>query len=201
MSPTVSLAVALATDLAAITLLAYAVYFRRHHRRDLLFGYVALNVGVLAATILLSEAPADVGFGLGLFGILSIIRLRSDQITQAEVAYYFVALTLGIVNGLRSAPGWFGPLVSAALVAVVWVVDHPRLGAGTRRQLVTLDAAFVDDVEVREALVRLLGAEVLSFAVLELDLVRDVTVVDVRFRIRDGRPHRPSIARRMGRAA
>jgi Domain of unknown function (DUF4956)/VTC domain len=82
MSTAMSLLAGLASDLAAIVLLAYAVYFRRYHRRDLLLAYVALNVGVLAVTVLLAGARAGIGLGLGLFGILSIIRLRSDQITR-----------------------------------------------------------------------------------------------------------------------
>jgi Domain of unknown function (DUF4956) len=110
MSTAMSLLAGLATDLAAIVLLADGVYFRRYHRRDLLGAYVALNVGVLAI-VLLAGAQAGIGLGLGLFGILSIIRLRSDQLTQQEVAYYVVALALGLVNGLRPAPGWLAPAV------------------------------------------------------------------------------------------
>jgi Domain of unknown function (DUF4956) len=167
--------------LGAIVLLAYAVYFRRYHRRDLLLAYVALNVGVLAVTVLLAGAQAGIGLGLGLFGILSIIRLRSDQITQEEVAYYFVALALGLVNGLRTAPAGL-PRHPAVLVAIMYAIDHPRLGGRTYRQLVTLDAAYPDRAELHRALQRLLAAEVRHVVVLELDLVRDVTVVDVRFR-------------------
>jgi Domain of unknown function (DUF4956) len=178
---TISLLTGLASDLAAIVLLAYGIYFRRYHRRDLLLAYVALNVGVLAVTTMLAGAQAGIGLGLGLFGILSIIRLRSDQITQEEVAYYFVALALGLVNGLRPTPGWVAPAASAALVAIMYAVDHPRLGARTHRQLVTLDAAYPDRAELHRALERLLAAEVRHTVVLELDLVRDVTVVDVRF--------------------
>jgi Domain of unknown function (DUF4956) len=164
MSTAMSLLAGLASDLAAIVLLAYGVYFRRYHRRDLLLAYVALNVGVLAVTVLLAGAQAGIGLGLGLFGILSIIRLRSDQITQEEVAYYFVALA------------------SAVLVAIMYAVDHPRLGGRTHRQLVTLDAAYPDRSELHRALQRLLAAEVRHLVVLEIDMVRDVTVVDVRFR-------------------
>jgi hypothetical protein len=184
-----SLLTGLATDLAAIVLLAYAVYFRRYYRRDLLLAYVALNIGVLAVTVLLAGTQAGIGLGLGLFGILSIIRLRSDQITQQEIAYYFVALALGLVNGLRPAPGWLAPAASTVLVAIMYAVDHPRLGARTHRQLVTLDAAYPDRDELRRALQRLLGADVRHLVVLELDLVRDVTVVDVRYRV-------PAIRRR-----
>ena len=182
MSTAMSLLAGLASDLAAIVLLAYGVYFRRYHRRDLLLAYVALNVGVLAVIVLLTGAQAGIGLGLGLFGILSIIRLRSDQITQEEVAYYFVALALGLVNGLRPAPGWLAPAASAVLVAIMYTVDHPRLGGRTHRQLVTLDAAYPDRSELHRALQRLLAAEVRHLVVLEIDMVRDVTVVDVRFR-------------------
>ena len=202
MSTAVSLLAALATDVAAIALLAYAIYFRRYHRRDLLLAYVALNIGVLTITILLTGAEAGLGIGLGLFGILSFIRLRSDQITQEEVAYYFVALALGLVNGLQQGPSWLGPALSGVLVAVMYAVDHPRLNARTHRQLVTLDAAYPDRSEALAALRRLLAADVRHAVVLEVDLVRDVTIVDVRYRMPP--PRRPQVdawARNLERVA
>ena len=79
-------AIAVGTDLVAIVILAYVLYFRRHRRRDLLLSYVALNIGVVAVTSALGSVEVGVGLGMGLFGILSIIRLRSDQITQQEIA-------------------------------------------------------------------------------------------------------------------
>ena len=84
-----------AVDVAAIFLLAYALYFRRHRRADLLLAYVALNIGIFVAMSLLSTARVDIALGFGLFAILSIIRLRSSAVTQQEVAYYFVALVHG----------------------------------------------------------------------------------------------------------
>src|SRR5699024_5033442 len=81
----------LAADIVAITCVVW-FYFRRHQRRDLMLSYAALNAGVLAVTTMLASGSVSAGLGLGLFGILSIIRLRSDSITQAEIAYYFTAL-------------------------------------------------------------------------------------------------------------
>src|ERR1044072_563477 len=95
-----NLAIDLVVDLAAIFLLAYVLYFRRHRRADLLLGYVALNVGIFVAISLLPTVRVDIALGFGLFAILSIIRLRSSTVTQQEVAYYFVALVTGLVNGL-----------------------------------------------------------------------------------------------------
>jgi hypothetical protein len=178
------LLLALGIDLVVAAILAYGIYFRRYGRSDLLLAYVALNVGVFAVTTLLTSLPgASLGLGLGLFGILSIIRLRSDAITQEEVAYYFISLALGLVNGLRLPAWWIGPLLSLILIVVMWLVDSPRVVGRSQRQTITLDAAYTNPAELRQVLSRLLGAEVRHLVVLELDLVRDLTVVDVRSRL------------------
>jgi hypothetical protein len=173
----------LVTDVVAITVVAYGIYFRRYYRRDLLLAYISLNVGIFAVTALLAESKAGVGLGLGLFGILSIIRLRSDSITQEEIAYYFVALALGLIAGLATTPLWLAPTLSAALVAVMYIVDHPRLTARSHRQNITLDRAYPDLGQLQAALERLLGGEVRHLVVLQLDLVTDTTMVDVRYKL------------------
>ncbi len=175
------LVVPVLADLVAVAVVV-ATYFRRHQRRDLVLSYTALNVGVLAVTAMLALAPVGAGLGLGLFGILSIIRLRSDSITQEEVAYYFVALALGLVAGVHPGPAGLVPALCAVVVAAVLVADHPRLLPRARRQLVTLDAAISDEAELRAHLENRTGGEVRHLIVQELDFVRDLTVVDVRFR-------------------
>jgi hypothetical protein len=132
---------------------------------------------------MLSNASVGLGLGLGLFGILSIIRLRSDAITQEEIAYYFVALALGLLAGIAAGPIYLPPLLIGLLVLVMCVADHPRLLPRARRELVTLDTAIPDERLLRQHLESRLGIEVRHLMVQELDFVRDVTVVDVRYRV------------------
>lgn len=172
----------IATDLAAVVVLAYVLYFRRHRRRDLMLSYFALNVGVLAVTMALGSVEVSIGLGMGLFGILSIIRLRSDQITQQEIAYYFTALALGLLAGLQPGPAWVAPALTALMLVVTAVVDSPRVASRTRRHTVTVDRAYGDEPRLVAHLERLLGGRVLRVEVLDLDLVRDTTLVDVRYR-------------------
>jgi hypothetical protein len=148
-----------------------------------MLAYFALSMGVFAVTSVLADGSVGVGLGLGLFGILSIIRLRSDAITQEEIAYYFVALVLGLIAGLGASPRWLAPTLSALLVTVMFVVDHPRLTRRNQRQNIMLDRAYPDKVQLEAALERLLGAEVRHLVVLQLDLVTDTTLVDVRYRV------------------
>ncbi|SDD08441.1 protein of unknown function [Sanguibacter gelidistatuariae] len=172
-----------AFDLAAILVLTYAVYFRRHRRREMLLAYIGLNVGVLAVTTVLATSTVGAGLGLGLFGVLSIIRLRSSELAQEEVAYYFAALALGLIAGLQPDPVWVAPVFSAALVLVMFLVDSNPLHARYRRQVVTLDAVYANEAELTARLEDLLGGRVRNVIVQEIDLVRDLQRVDVRYEV------------------
>jgi hypothetical protein len=176
----IDFAVDIAVNTVAIFLLAYALYFRRHRRADLLLGYVALNMGIFVAMSLLTTVRLDIALGFGLFAILSIIRLRSSAVTQQEVAYYFAALVLGLVNGLDLDDRVLLVFVNALLVVTMLVVDSKPLRDRARRMDVTLDVVHADDAGLVADLERRLGGRVMHYVVDEVDYVRDTMVVDVR---------------------
>ena len=187
-----SLATLFALDLAAIALVAFAIYFPRRRNRAMVVALLGINIGVLGVTQALSSAQISAGLGLGLFGVLSIIRLRSAEMDQSEVAYYFVALTLGLIGGFPVEPAWLSPALMAALLLTVFVGDHPRLFRGYRHQAMTLDRAYLDEHELRGRVGDLLQADVHRLTVRKTDLVNDTTVVDVRYRLRSDAPIEPS---------
>lgn len=176
----------IAFDLVAITVLAYGVYFRRHRRPDMPLAFVGLNVGVVAVTGVLATAEVGFGLGLGLFGVLSLIRLRSSEIAHEEVAYYFASLTMGLVAGFGPQPRWVAPALITLVVATVTIADHPRVLERWRRQTMTLDSAYTDEAQVVAVIEAMVGAPVRRAVVTHVDLVRDLTVVDVRFRAPTG---------------
>jgi hypothetical protein len=179
--------IVLGVDLVAVAVLVFGLYFPRHRRRDLVAAYLGVNVGVLAVTSSLSSSAVGAGLGLGLFGVLSIIRLRSTELDQHEVAYYFSALALGILGPLSDSSLWLGPALMALILVVMFVGDHPRLFRGYQHQVIVLDAAIVDQVALVAHLERVLGARVHKVTVERVDLANDTTVVDVRYsRRRDG---------------
>jgi hypothetical protein len=175
-------AIDLGVDLLAIFLLAFVLYFRRHRRADLLLAYVALNIGIFVAMSLLSRVRVDIALGFGLFAILSIIRLRSSAVTQQEVAYYFVALVLGLVNGLDLDDRRILVMSNVVLLATMLVVDSKPLRERARRLDITLDVVHSDDAALVADLERRLGGRVMHHVVNEVDYVRDIMVVDVRYR-------------------
>ncbi|NHC21928.1 DUF4956 domain-containing protein [Nocardioides sp. IC4_145] len=168
-------------DIVAVLVLSLAVYFQRHRRGDLVTAFVAVNVGVLAVTIALSSSAATVGLGLGLFGVLSIIRLRSAELGQHEIAYYFAALALGLLGGLGAGAPGLAVTLMASVVAAVAVADSSMLQRGARQQVVVLDSAITDEDALVERLELVLDARVHRAVPLRVDLVNDATTVDVRY--------------------
>ena len=79
---------------------------------------------------------------LGLFGVLSIIRLRSEELAQHEVAYYFAALALGLLGGLRGA-------LQVDQLGAVQGQGQRAFPIGFLRQQHALDVGMLNDPNLR----------------------------------------------------
>ncbi|MCW2778194.1 MAG: hypothetical protein JWN17_1919 [Frankiales bacterium] len=174
-----------AVDLVSLLALN-GLYSRRHSGRELLMVYTCFNVGLFAALTQITAGSFPAGVGFGLFGVLSIIRLRSRAFSSAEIGYFFVALVLALVNGLGDRGAVLSLLLSAGLLLAVLLADHPSLHPTVHTTRVVLDRAYPDSDGLRDAVAARIGAEVLDLTVLEIDGVRDTTRVVVRYRRPDG---------------
>ncbi len=170
----------LAIDVVAIAVLAYGIYYRRHRRQDLFVIYAMFNVGLFLALVVITAGNVSAGVGFGLFAVLSIVRLRSEPFTNGELAYFFVALVLGLVNGIDLGDPAFAALLSAIAVVAAAVIDHPRLLRRTRALEVTLESIPPGDEELRRHLEERLNARVTECRVVEIDYVRETVRVAVR---------------------
>jgi hypothetical protein len=175
-------AVLFAADLVAIAVLTFALYFPRHRRRDLVVAFLGVNVGVLAVSQVLGSTTVGAGLGLGLFGVLSIIRLRSSEISQREVAYYFAALALGLISGMSSEVTPLNISLMAVLLAVLAVADSRLLSNGVRTMEIRLDAAVTDPTQLPQEINARTGAEVIDATIRSIDFVNDTTLATATVR-------------------
>lgn len=178
----------LAIDLVFIAVLVLGLYRTRHGRKDLVIALIGANVGVMVVAAVLQDisAAASLGVGLGLFGVLSIIRLRSTELEQYDVAYYFSALAMGLVAGLDVGIWWQSALLMALPIAALAVVDSTHFMSTTRRQRITVDRVIPNEADLSHYLCELLGAKSVRAAVVSTDLVQDKMVVDAVYRLGPG---------------
>ena len=147
-----------ALDIAAICALAFALYYPRHRRKDLAVALVGVNVGVL-----------------------SVIRLRSSELSQVEVAYYFAALAIGLIGGLGSGmPFAAAAALIGGVVLALGAVDSSRVMSGSRHMAMVVDRAIGDADELARFIEARTGMAVREVSVVRLDYVNDSTTVDVR---------------------
>jgi hypothetical protein len=180
----------LAIDLVAILVLAYAVYFRRHRRRDLMMAYVCFNVALFAVVTALTSVSASgntstgLALGLGLLGALSIIRLRSQQLSFAEVAYFFSSLALAVANGVGLGEPAHSAVISTLVVATMYGMDHLEPHRRLEQMTVELDEVYSDDASLRAELERRIGTEVVAVSINQIDYVRETMQLGVAYRAR-----------------
>lgn len=175
--------ITIAGNVVAVSVLVFGIYFPRHRHRDMVVAYLGINAGVLAIAAVLTSVNATVGLGIGLFGVLSIIRLRSDELNQRQVAYYFGSLALGLLGGTEVDDPRVTLGLMVVLLAALWFADHPRLLGRYRVQVLTLDRAFVDEQELIAHLTTLLGGQIRGVTVRRVDLVNDTTSLEVRYEV------------------
>jgi hypothetical protein len=181
-------------DLVAIAVMVFVLYFPRHRRRDMVVAYLVVNLGLVAVTSALTSTGISAGLGFGLFAVLSIIRLRSAELDQQEVAYYFAAMTLGLLGGLVLTPAWLAPALMVAVLAALAVGDSSRLYSEYRVQTLVLEAAYTDERQLIERLEAMLGARVHRVKVRRVDLVEATTTVEARYQLLPGEA--PAVAPR-----
>ena len=177
-------------DLVAMCTLTL-LFLPRNGRRDLVTVYWMFNAALFCVLLVISGGDIGVGAGLGLFAVLSIVRLRSEQYRNVEIGYFFVSLALALITGL--APGLLLPaLLSAGLLAVVAVVDLRTLLPAARTLEIVLDTVIEDDDALRDELGRRLSGVVVEVAVTQVDYVRMTMLLTVQFRPAPAR--RPTVS-------
>jgi hypothetical protein len=166
-------------DVVCLGLLG-AMIAQRRPRRGLFVILTSFNIALFCVLTVISARHIGPAVGFGLFALLSIVRLRSEPFSNQELSYFFSALALALINGLRIQGYLIPVLLDAVLLTALYLVDHPALYRRTARQRVTLDTVVTDPTRLRSELSERLGVEVVEANVVEVDYVREIMRINVR---------------------
>ena len=108
--------------------------------------------------------------------------MRSTALSQREVGYYFVALSVGMIAGVNISPAYIAFGLMATLVALIAILDSRSTPVSTdQTQTVTADRAISDEEELKSYLSDRLGYTVTSVKITELDMVNNLTRATVTY--------------------
>ena len=174
------------------------LYFKKAKRRDFFFTFMIISVAILFLVYLMmgmDRGKATMGVGLGLFGIFSIMRYRTDAMPVREMTYLFVVVCLSVVHamadtlGVNAAGVMVGtPVVELLVIDVIVIVSIVIFERSLKVQaskLVQYDRIDLIKPERREELKAdleaRLGLKVVSVRVGAVDFLRDMTVLRVYY--------------------
>ena len=83
----------------------FQLYFRKSHRRDFSFTFMLMSIAIYFLVFFMmgmERGKATMGVGLGLFGIFSIMRYRTDAMPVREMTYLFLIICLSVVHAMAS---------------------------------------------------------------------------------------------------
>ena len=82
------------------------MYYAKSHRRDFRFTFMLIPVAIFFIVFFMifvledMKGKASMGVGIGLFGIFSIMRYRTDTMPVREMTYLFITIALAVVNAV-----------------------------------------------------------------------------------------------------
>jgi hypothetical protein len=173
----------LGIDVLTMLVLVGVLYRSRQSVPSMPLVLSSLNIGLFAALAAITQGNFNAAIGFGLFGLLSMLRLRSAAFTIKDVAYTFLALIIGLINGLPDRPFVLLIIINIGLLIVVAVTDTTRNEAPTRVMRLTLEHAYSEPAEVRAALEQKLGVTVTSIVIEEIDFVRETTQLTISYEV------------------
>lgn len=170
-------------DLLAMLLLVGWLYRSQQSVNTMPLVLSAMNVGLFGAVTIFFEAAGTftAGLGFGLFALLSMIRLRSMAFTVKDVAFIFLTLILGVINGLPGTNWVLLASVNLLILVVVAVTDTGRELRTSRVMRLTLEQAYSDPTEVRALLEERLGLQITQIVIREIDFVRETTDLRISY--------------------
>lgn len=173
-------------DIVAMALLIFGIYFQRYRDKELVTAAALFNVFVFAVLTVLSAVEFSLAAGFGLFAILALFTLRSEQITKIEIAYFFGSVAIAVICAVKGTSLPFTAAIAALVVASAYVLDHPRVLRSVEGIKISLDKidthALSDPAAMRADLSKRLGVDVMSYQIIALDYITDMARINVYYR-------------------
>jgi hypothetical protein len=173
-------------DLLAMLLLVFGLYYRRYRDKELVTAASMFNVFVFGVLTVLSSVEFSMTAGFGLFAILALFTLRSEQISKIEITYFFGAVAIAVICSVQGTTLPFVAAVVSGVVISAWLLDHPLILKSADGVKITLDKiehdALSNPERMRADLSARLGVEVMSYQITTLDYIADMARISVFFR-------------------
>ena len=178
-------------NLVVVSIIIDRLYYPKSKRRDFYFTFMLISIAIFFIVFFMifvleeMKGKTSLGIGIGLFGIFSIMRYRTDTMPVREMTYLFVIIALSLVNAISEGV----PMIELAITnliffVAVWFCEW-RLKV-LPSKIIQYDKMELIVPERKNELIadleRRLGLEIVQVEVGAIDFIRDMAMVKIRYR-------------------
>ncbi len=155
-------------NLLVCWIITHFFYYRKSHRRDYYFTYLLFSTAIFFILYQLQNMNVEVGIALGLFGIFSMIRYRTEQLPIREMTYLFVLIAISIINGAGMATSYVSfAAVNVIFILLIWVLEAVGMSNRNAQKVITYEKIELIKPDRREEML----ADLRQRTGLELSLI------------------------------
>ena len=166
------------------------LYYSKSKRRDFFFTFMLISIAIFFIVYFMifvledMKGKTSMGIGIGLFGIFSIMRYRTDAMPVREMTYLFITIALAVVNAVSVEVSLLEVLLTNLVVTLcVWACERQlKLGA---TKLIQYDRIELITPERREELIadleKRLGVRVTSVSIGAIDFLKDMAMLKIGY--------------------
>ena len=166
------------------------LYYPKSRRRDFYFTFMLISVAIFFIVFFMifvledMKGKTSMGIGIGLFGIFSIMRYRTDAMPVREMTYLFIIIALAVVNAIAEGVPLVELLMTNLIVVVaVWLCEKNLKTQPTK--FIQYDRIELITPERRDELIadleKRLGVKVIKIDVGAIDFIRDMAMLRIAY--------------------
>lgn len=181
-------------NLLVCWIITHFFYYRKSHKREYYFTYMLFSTAIFFILYQLQNMSVEVGVALGLFGIFSMIRYRTEQLPIREMTYLFVLIAISIINGAGMASSYVSFIATNIIfILLVWVLEAAGMSNRKAQKIITYEKIALIKPDRREELLADLrertGLEIVKVQVGSIDFLKDTAFLKVTYLPNDSEPN------------
>jgi uncharacterized membrane protein len=183
--------VRLVINIVVVGIIIDRLYYPKSKRRDFYFTFMLISIAIFFIVFFMifvleeMKGKTSLGIGIGLFGIFSIMRYRTDAMPVREMTYLFVIIALSLVNAISEGV----PMIELGVTNLIFLVAvglcewHLKVLPSKIIQYDKIDLITPDKKqELIADLEKRLGLDIVQVEVGAVDFIRDMAMVKIRYR-------------------
>ncbi len=181
-------------NLLVCWIITHFLYYPKSHRRDYYFTYLLFSTAIFFILYQLQNMKIEVGIALGLFGIFSMIRYRTEQLPIREMTYLFVLIAISIVNGAGMASSYVSFIATNVIfILLIWLLEAVGMSNRKAQKIITYEKIALIKPERSEELLADLrertGLDIVKVQVGSIDFLKDTAFLKVTYLSDDPEPN------------